>query len=136
MVIFENMKENLVDINDKEEDIKGIGYTYQGLAKIFVNDYIIGTEKGIELPNILFYMNSTQETQKFLDKIIKSQDKLKLNTSENITDKSGFNEFEYIIRMKQDLTINKNNPYFRHIKKVNFNENNSSIQYGDLALKK
>ena len=136
MDIFENMKENLVDIDDKEEDIKGIGYAYQELAKIFVNDYIIGTEKGTELPNILFYMNSTQETQKFLDKIIKSQNKLKLNTSENITDKKGFNEFDHIIQMKQDLTINKNNPYFRYIKKVNFNENNSPIQYGDLALRK
>ena len=82
MDIFENVAENLIDIDNKEEDVKGIGYTYQELGKIFVNDYVIGTEKGIELPNLLFYIKSMQETQQLLGTIIKSQQKLELNVNE------------------------------------------------------
>ena len=76
-----------------------------------------------------------QETQKLFDIITKSQKKLKLNMNENI-DKSGVKEFDHIIQLKQDLTIDKSNPYFRYIKKINFNENNSPVQYSDLILKK
>ena len=68
--IFKDSACKIEDIDEEEDDIKGIGYTFQELGKIFVNDYVIGTNKGIELPNILFYIKSTEETQKLLNTII------------------------------------------------------------------
>ena len=58
--IFKDCKYKIQDIDENEDDLKGIGYTFQELGKIFVNDYVIGTNKGIELPNILFYIKSTE----------------------------------------------------------------------------
>ena len=54
--MFENDIENIIDIDEKEEDVKGIGYTFQELGRIFLNDYVIGRNKGMELPNLVFYI--------------------------------------------------------------------------------
>ena len=133
--IFKDCKYKIQDIDENEDDLKGIGYTFQELGKIFVNDYVIGTNKGIELPNILFYIKSTEETQKLLNTLISVPTNLKLNLNE-ILDNSGVTEFDHIIKLNQDLTINENNPYFRYIKQVKTDERNSPVKYGELVLKK
>ena len=132
--IFKDSACKIEDIDEEEDDIKGIGYTFQELGKIFVNDYVIGTNKGLELPNILFYIKSTEETQKLLNTIISVPKGLKLNVNE-IIDKSGVTEFDHIIKLNQDLTINANNPYFRYIKQIKTSEKNSPVEYGELVLK-
>ena len=133
--IFKDCRCKIEDIDEKDDDIKGIGYTFQELGKIFVNDYVIGTNKGIELPNILFYIKSTEETQKLLNTVISVPKDIKLDINE-IVDKSGITEFDHIIKLNQDLTINVNNPYFRYIKQIKTNEKNSPVEYGELVLKK
>ena len=133
--IFKDCKYKIQDIDENEDDLKGIGYTFQELGKIFVNDYVIGTNKGIELPNILFYIKSTEETQKLLNTLNSVPANLKLNLNE-ILDNSGVTEFDHIIKLNQDLTINENNPYFRYIKQVKTDERNSPVKYGELVLKK
>ena len=132
--IFNNVSLNLTDIDWNQAEINSDGYTFQELAIIFVNDYVIGRDKGIDLPNILFYINPTKETQSLLDKIKIVPDEIKLDLNEQV-DKSGVTEFDYIIKMNQDLTINSNNPYFRYIKKVNTDEKNNPVEYGELLLK-
>ena len=133
--IFKDCKCKIEDIDEEEVDNKGIGYTFQELGKIFLNDYVIGTSKGIELPNILFYIKSTEETQNLLNTHITVPKDLKLNLNE-IIDKSGVTEFDHIIKLNQDLSINTNNPYFRYIKQINTNKKNSPVEYGELVLKK
>ena len=132
--IFNNVSLHLTDIDWNQAETNSDGYTFQELAIIFVNDYVIGRDKGIDLPNILFYINPTKETQSLLDKIKIVPDEIKLDLNEQV-DKSGVTEFDYIIKMNQDLTINSNNPYFRYIKKVNTDEKNNPVEYGELLLK-
>lgn len=132
--IFKDCLYKIENIDEKNEDIMGTGYTFQELGKIFVNDYVIGTSKGIELPNILFYIKSTEETQKLLNSIITVPKGLKLNVNE-IMDKSGVTEFDHIIKLNQNLTINENNPYFRYIKQIKTDEKNSPVKYDELVLK-
>ena len=132
--IFQYCKYKIEDIDEKEDDIKGIGYSFQELGKIFVNDYVIGTNKGIDLPNILFYIKSTEETQKLLNTLITVPTDFKLNLNE-ILDNSGVTEYDHIIKLNQDLTISENNPYFRYIKQVKTDERNSPVKYGELVLK-
>ena len=57
--MFENDIENIIDIDEKGEDLKGIGYKFQELGRIFLNDYVIGRNKGMELPNLVFYIKSS-----------------------------------------------------------------------------
>ena len=133
--IFKDCQYEIDKIDEEEDDKKGVGYTFQELGRIFVNDYVIGTNKGIELPNILFYIKSTEEIQKLLNNIITVPKGFKLNSNE-IIDKSGVNEFDHIIKLNQDLTINESNPYFRYIKQIKTDEKNSPVKYGELVLKK
>ena len=131
--IFKNVELNLTDVAWNEDKLNTVGYTFQELAIIFVNDYIIGREKGTELPNILFYIYSTEETQLLLNKI-KAPKEVKLDLNEEV-DKSGVTEFDYIIKMNQELKINCSNPYFRYIKKVFTEKKNCPVEYGELILK-
>jgi hypothetical protein len=130
-IFQDNNDIDLETIDFKEIDEKGVGYSFQELGKIFLNDYIIGKDIGIELPNILFYIKSIEETQNLIGKIFHIPMNLKLNLNEKCN-KSGVNEFDHIIKLKDDLKINENNPYFRYIKIVN----GSEVQYGELLLKK
>ena len=132
--IFNNVPLNLTDIDWNQAETNSDGYTFQEIAIIFVNDYVIGRNKGIDLPNILFYINPTKETQSLLDKIKITPNEIKLDLKEEV-DKSGVTEFDYIIKMNQDITINSNNPYFRYIKRVNTGEKNCPVEYGELLLK-
>ena len=56
--IFNNVTLNLTDIDWNQAKTNSDGYTFQEISIIFVNDYVIGRNKGIDLPNILFYINS------------------------------------------------------------------------------
>ena len=132
--IFNNVSLNLTDIDWNQAETNSDGYTFQEIAIIFVNDYVIGRNKGNDLPNILFYINPTKETQSLLDKIKITPNEIKLDLKEEV-DKSGVTEFDYIIKMNQDITINSNNPYFRYIKRVNTGEKNCPVEYGELLLK-
>ena len=70
-----------------------------------------------------------------LNTVISVPKDIKLNINE-LVDKSGITEFDHIIKLNQDLTINVNNPYFRYIKQIKTNEKNSPVEYGELVLKK
>ena len=107
--IFNNVPLNLTDIDWNQAETNSDGYTFQEIAIIFVNDYV-------------------------LDKIKITPNEIKLDLKEEV-DKSGVTEFDYIIKMNQDITINSNNPYFRYIKRVNTGEKNCPVEYGELLLK-
>ena len=56
--IFENLSldmKNTIDLKFNKDSEKDVGYSSQELCRLFLNEYIIGRDKGIELPNILFY---------------------------------------------------------------------------------
>ena len=53
-----------------------------------------------------------------------------------IIEYSGVTEFDNIIKLNQDITINANNPYFRYIKQIKTEEKNYPVKYGELVLKK
>ena len=131
--MFENDIENIIDIDEKEEDVKGIGYTFQELGRIFLNDYVIGRNKGMELPNLVFYIKSSAETKIMMTKIYMIPKELKLNPNENIS-YSGVNEYDNIIALNQNVNIDQHNPYFRYIKQVKIEKNISSADYDDLNM--
>ena len=112
---------------DKDEEF--IGYTFQELGRIFLNDYVIGRDKGQKLPNILFYIKSIESIQNLIGTLFLFPNQYKLNLKEKINH-SGINEFDHIVELNQELKINENNPYFRYIKEIK--EKNS--KYGELTL--
>ena len=131
---FENVEPNIkqtIDFDFDKKEEESIGYTYQELARVFLNDYIIGRSKGNELPNLLFYIRSIDEIQNLIGKFFKIPSKLKIDLNEIIT-QSGVNEFDSIVLLKEDIIINENNPYFRYIKTVQ----GSNAVYEKLELKK
>ena len=131
---FENVEQNMKQTIDLDFDKNGqesIGYTYQELARVFLNDYIIGRGKGMVLPNLLFYIKSTNKIQNLIGKFFKIPSDLKVDLNEIYT-QSGINEFDNIVLLKDDIIINENNPYFRYIKTVQ----GSNAVYEKLELKK
>jgi hypothetical protein len=131
---FENVEQNMKQTIYLDFDKNGqesIGYTYQELARVFLNDYIIGRGKGMVLPNLLFYIKSTNKIQNLIGKFFKIPSDLKVDLNEIYT-KSGINEFDNIVLLKEDIIINENNPYFRYIKTVQ----GSNAVYEKLELKK
>jgi len=131
---FENIEPDVkssIDFDFNKNEEESIGYTYQELGKVFLNDYIIGRDKGHELPNILFYIKSTNEIQKLMGKLFIIPPELKIDLNE-ILNQSGINEFDNIVLLKDDIIINENNPYFRYIKTVK----GSNAIYEKLELKK
>jgi len=127
--LFKNR--NDIDLGFWDKNEVDIGYSFQELGRIFINDYVIGREKGIELPNIVFYIKSIKEIEDLVGKVFIIPTKFKLNLNEKIS-KSGINEYDHVIEMTQNLIINENNSYFRYIK----NAKDLDIQYGDLTLDK
>ena len=125
--IYDNI--DSIDTSFWDEDNKSIGYTFQELGRIFLNDYVIGRDKGQKLPNILFYIKSIESIQNLIGTLFLFPNQYKLNLKEKINH-SGINEFDHIVELNQELKINENNPYFRYIKEVK--ENNS--KYGELIL--
>jgi len=131
---FENVEQDMKQTIDLDFDKNGqesIGYTYQELARVFLNDYIIGRGKGMVLPNLLFYIKSTNKIQNLIGKFFKIPSDLKVDLNEIYT-QSGINEFDNIVLLKDDIIINENNPYFRYIKTVQ----GSNAVYEKLELKK
>ena len=131
---FENVEQNMKQTIYLDFDKNGqesIGYTYQELARVFLNDYIIGRGKGMVLPNLLFYIKSTNKIQNLIGKFFKIPSDLKVDLNEIYT-QSGINEFDNIVLLKEDIIINENNPYFRYIKTVQ----GSNAVYEKLELKK
>ena len=126
-------KEKLIEIDYENEDEKGIGFTFQELGKIFLNDYVIGRNKGYELPNLLFYIKSTPETIIFMNKIYNIPKELKLNINEIVINK-GINEFDNIIVLNENIMIEQNNQYFRYIKHVEILNNQTLVKYDNLNL--
>ena len=127
-----NIYANIDNIDEKfwDKEEEAVGYTFQELGRIFLNDYVIGRDKGQKLPNVLFYIKSTEYIQNLIGKLFFIPNQHKLNLKENITH-SGINEFDHIVELNQQLTINKNNPYFRYIK----NMVGKNSEYGELILK-
>jgi hypothetical protein len=133
--IFENIKSEIKNSIDFSFDKKGnesIGFTFQELGRVFINDYIVGRDKGEELPNILFYIKSIEKMNKLIGKMFVVPEKYKLDLNEKISDFSGINEFDNIILLSQDFVINENNPYFRYIKTLN----GGIAEYSNLEFKK
>ena len=131
--VFENVEsdeKSSIDLSFFNKDQESLGYTYQELGKVFINDYIIGRNKGKELPNILFYVKSTNETKNLFNELFFPTE-LKLDFNE-INKHSGVNEFDNIVLLNDDITIDQNNPYFRYIKTVK----NNNANYDKLDLKK
>lgn len=127
--IFPNR--NDIDINFWNKNEEDIGYTFQELGRTFINDYVIGRDKGIELPNMVFYIRSIEEIHKLIGKLFIIPVQLKLDLNENC-EHCGVNEYDHVIEMTQDLTIDKNNPYFRYIK----NAEGLNVQSEFLAFEK
>ena len=65
--IFPNR--NDIDITFWNKNYEDIGYTFQELGRKFINDYVIGRDKGIELPNMVFYLRSIGEIHKLIGKL-------------------------------------------------------------------
>ena len=133
--IFENIKaeiKNSIDFSFDKKGNESIGFTFQELGKVFINDYIVGRDKGEELPNILFYIKSIEKMNKLIGKMFVVPEKYKLDLNEKISDFSGINEFDNIILLSQDFVINENNPYFRYIKTLN----GGIAEYSNLEFKK
>lgn len=131
--VFENVESDVkssIDLSFFNKDQESLGYTFQELGKVFINDYIIGRNKGKELPNILFYVKSTKETENLVNELFFPTE-LKLDFNEKYK-QSGVNEFDNIVLLNDDITIDQNNPYFRYIKA--FKNNNAN--YDKLDLKK
>lgn len=129
---FENVSsdvKNSIDLNFDNKNECGIGYSYQELYRVFINDYVVGRDKGSELPNILFYIRSMDEIQQLIGKLFIIPGDFKLNLNEVIQN-SGINEFDNILLLKEDINININNPYFRFIKTVK----GSNAIYSDLKF--
>lgn len=66
---FEKISPEIKQSIDKDFDKKNeesFGYAFQELGRVFINDYIIGRDKGNELPNILFYVNSTEKMENLI----------------------------------------------------------------------
>lgn len=116
-----------LDFISMGKDKAGYGYTFQEMGNIFLNDLIVGRNKGKELPNMIFYINSNKEIKNIMKKIFFISNNINLN---EICLYSGVNEFDHVIKMNEDLIIEKNNPYFRHLV-YNYNIINE-----DLKLKK
>ena len=135
---FENIQSDVkmtIDFKFQNKNEESIGYTFQELARLFLNDYIIGRNKGEELPNIIFYIKSVNEIQNLIGKYFIIPTELKLNLNEN-NYKSGINEFDHVLLLKDDIKIDENNPYFRYIKTVVEQNNSISAIYKELELKK
>ena len=133
--IFENIKaeiKNSIDFSFDKKGNESIGFTFQELGRVFINDYIVGRDKGEELPNILFYIKSIEKMNKLIGKMFVVPEKYKLDLNEKISDFSGINEFDNIILLSQDFVINENNPYFRYIKTLN----GGIAEYSNLEFKK
>lgn len=122
---------NTIDLNFEKESENDVGYTCQELCRVFLNEYIIGKDKGIELPNILFYIKSINEIKNLIGKLFVIPEELKLNLEEKIK-YLGINEYDNVLLLNCDLKIDENNPYFRYIKTFNGKE----MIYEDLNLKK
>ena len=123
-IIFENLPldmKNTIDPKFEKDSEKDVGYACQELLNVFLNEYIIGRDKGIELPNILFYIKSTKEIQDLIGDLFTIPEELKLDLEEKV-EQSGINEYDNVVILNTDLKIDKNNPYFRYIKIFNGKE--------------
>ena len=131
---FEKISPEIKQSIDKDFDKKNeesFGYAFQELGRVFINDYIIGRDKGNELPNILFYVNSTEKMENLIGTLFAIPSDKKLNLKEDDI-YPGITEFDNVLLLNDDMIINENNPYFRYIKTVH----GSNAVYEKLELKK
>ena len=132
--IYENFPievKNSIDLKFDQRSEESTGYTYQELGRTFLNDYVVGRNKGSELPNLLFYIKSIDKIQNLIGVLFYIPHEMKLNLKEKHKH-TGINEFDNIIVLKEDMKIDQNNPYFRYLKTVQ----GSKTIYSDLELKK
>ena len=102
------------DFKKNGTDIAGIGYSFQELGKTFIKDEILGDEVGVELPNLIFYLESNQQVESLIGKIFFLPANCKMNFEERRIN-FGYNEVDQVILINKDFTITKDELYFQNI---------------------
>ena len=121
-----------IDYNFKKDglDEAGIGYSFQELGKSFIKDTILGKNTGIELPNLIFYLDNNEYVKSLINKIFFLPFDCKINLNKRSM-YFGYDEYDQVILLKQDFTIKKDNPYLEYIQRVE-----NSYKSEDLLLSK
>lgn len=132
---FKNTGYKLGTINYKFKknglDKAGIGYTFQELGKSFIKDTILQGKVGVELPNLIFYLENNENVQALINKIFFLPFQCKINLNKRSLN-YGYNEYDQVILLKEDFIINKDNPYMEYMECVEDNNHKT----GDLLLTK